>query len=187
MEVLMIRLRTAAAPTKRSKAKENTLQMRKLLWPDLKDSQLWLREDRTRKGYTTMPRTIPLFMDIIGDASKHVTSGRAVPAGRSYLVLWCRVFDEGFVKIDSEAAAALEAGYGGERNVTTWREHMRVLKDLGFIDYKEGPSGPFQYVLIYNPYHVVKALRAKNWVQQTAYTALFQRAADVGATDLIES
>ena len=172
--------------TRRNKAKENTLQMRKHLWPDLQESDLWLREDRTRKGYTTMPRTIPLFMNLISDVSKHVTGGKAMPAGRSYLVLWCRVFDEGFLKIDNEAAAALEAGYSGERNVTTWREHMRALKELGFIDYKEGPAGPFQYVLIFNPYRVVKALNAKGWVQQSSYTALFQRATDIGATDLLE-
>lgn len=172
--------------TRRNKAKENTLQMRKHLWPDLQESDLWLREDRTRKGYTTIPRTIPLFMNLISDVSKHVTNGKAVPAGRTYLVLWCRVFDEGFLKIDNEAAAALEAGYSGERNVTTWREHMRVLKDLGFVDYKEGPAGPFQYVLILNPYRVAKALNAKGWVQQSSYTALFQRATDIGATDLLE-
>jgi len=172
--------------TRRNKAKENTLQMRKHLWPDLQESDLWLREDRTRKGYTTMPRTIPLFMNLISDVSKHVTHGKAVPAGRTYLVLWCRVFDEGFLKIDNEAAAALEAGYSVERNGTTWREHMRVLKDLGFVDYKEGSAGPFQYVLILNPYRVVKALKAKGWVQQSSYTALFQRATDIGATDLLE-
>lgn len=184
--VLLAALDVKQGKTRRNKAKENTLQMRKHLWPDLQESDLWLREDRTRKGYTTMPRTIPLFMNLISDVSKHVTSGKAVPAGRTYLVLWCRVFDEGFLKIDNEAAAALEAGYSGERNVTTWREHMRVLKDLGFVDYKEGPAGPFQYVLILNPYRVVKALNAKGWVQQSSYTALFQRATDIGATDLLE-
>lgn len=102
-------------------------------------------------------------------------------------MLWCRVFDEGFVKIESEAVAALEAGYTGERNVTTWREHLSVLKDLGFIDCKDGPAGPFQYILLFNPYQVVKSLYAKGWVQQASYTALFQRAMDIGATDLTEA
>ena len=171
---------------RRNRAKEDNLKMRKHLWPDLEESRLWLREDVTRKGYTTMPRTIPLFINLINDVSKHVTDGKSVPAGKSYLVLWCRVFDEGFLKIDSEAVAALEAGYAGERNVTTWREHLRVLKDLGFIDSKEGPAGPFHYILIFNPYQVVKALNEKSWVQQAAYTALFQRATDIGAIDLVE-
>jgi len=109
-----------------------------------------------------------------------------VPAGKAYLVLWCRVFDEGVVKIEVEASAAREAGYVGERNVTTWREHLRVLKELGFIDYAAGLAGPYQFVLLLNPYHAVKALRDKGWVQQGAYTTLFQRAQEIGATDLDE-
>ena len=173
--------------TRRNKAKESSVKMREHLWPNLKEDQLWLRTDKTRKGFTTMPRTMPLFVNLINDISKRVTDGKSVPAGKSYLVLWCRVFDEGFLKIESEAAAALEAGYSGERNVATWREHIGILKKLGFIDCIEGPSGPFQYIVILNPYKVVNALNAKGWVQKTTYTSLFQRAMDIGATDLNES
>lgn len=170
-----------------SKAKQGSLKMRAHLWPDVPDSALWLREDETRKGFTTMPRTMPLFMNLIQDVSKRVANNKSIPAGRSYLVLWCRVFDEAFLRIEQEAAAALEAGYSGERNVTTWREHLRVLKELGFIDYKQGPSGPCQYVLLLNPYRAAKALHKKGWLQQDTYTALFQRAIEIGATDLDET
>jgi hypothetical protein len=169
-----------------SKAKQNSLKMRAHLWPEVGDSVLWLREDETRKGFTTMPRTMPAFINLIQDVSKRVSNGKSIPAGKSYLVLWCRVFDEGFLRIDQEAAAALEAGYSGERNVTTWREHLRVLKDLGFIDYKPGPAGPCQFVLLLNPYQAVKALRNKGWLQEDTYTALLQRALEIGATDLDE-
>jgi hypothetical protein len=174
------------ASTRHNKAKETNLQMREHLWPDLAKERLWLREDKTRKGFTTMPRTMPMIINLINDISKRVTNGRAVPAGKSYLVLWCRVFDEGFLKIENESAAALEAGYAGERNVTTWREHMTVLKALGFIDSKEGLSGEFHYILIFNPYQVIKALHAKGWIQQVSYTALFERAMEIRATDLTE-
>ena len=167
-----------------SKAKQSSLKMRGHLWPEAKDSDLWLRDDDTRKGFTTIPRTMPMFMNLIQDVSKYVSGGKSIPAGKSYLVLWARVFDEGFVKIDQEAFAALEAGYTGERNVTTWREHLRVLKDLGFIDFNAGPAGPCQYVLIWNPYSAVKGLREKGWVQEATYTALLQRAIEIGATDL---
>lgn len=180
-------LNVKQAKKRLSKAKEGSLKMRKHLWPEVENSALWLREDLTKKGYTTMPRTMPLLINLIGDISKHVTDGKSVPAGKAYLVLWCRVFDEGFLKIDTEAVAAQEAGYTGERNVTTWREHLRVLKELGFIDAKEGATGPYQYILIFNPYLVVKALRKKGWVQQASYTALFERAAEIGATDLDEN
>ena len=168
-----------------SKAEKATLAMRKQLWPHITDEHLWLRKDRD--GFTTIPRTMPLFMELIADASKQVTGGKSVPAGKAYLVLWCRVFDEGLVKIEVEAAAAMEAGYIGERNVTTWREHLRVLKELGFVDFAAGLAGPCQFVLLLNPYHVAKALLAKGWIQQGAYTALFQRAQEIRATDLDEA
>ena len=174
-----------AARKRLSKAQKATLSMRKQLWPHITEDDLWLRADRT--GFTTIPRTMPLFMELIAAASKRVTAGsKSVPAGKAYLVLWCRVFDEGLVKIEVEAAAAKEAGYLGERNVTTWREHLRVLKELGFIDYAAGLAGPCQFVLLLNPYHAVKALHEQGWVQQEAYTTLFQRAQEIGATDLDE-
>ncbi|MCL4702591.1 MAG: hypothetical protein DCC70_12080 [Burkholderiales bacterium] len=175
------------ARARRNGATESNLKMRAHLWPDLDEKRLWLRTDKTRKGFTTMPRTMALIVNLIDDISKQVTNGKAVPAGRTYLVLWCRVFDEGFVRIDNEAVAALEAGYGGERNVTTWRQHLAVLRDLGFIDCKDGPAGPYQYLLLFNPYQVIKALNAKGMIQQGTYTALFQRAIDVRATDLTEA
>jgi len=176
---------TKKAEKKRlSKAQKATLAMRKLHWPKITDDDLWLRNDRD--GFTTIPRTMPLFMEAISDASKRVSSGKSIPAGKAYLVLWCRVFDEGLVKIDVESIAALEAGYVGERNVSTWREHLRVLKDLGFIDFAAGLAGPCQFVLLLNPYHAIKALHKKGWVQPAAYTALFQRAQDIGATDLMD-
>jgi hypothetical protein len=171
-----------AAKKRLSKAQKATLAMRKQLWPHITDDDLWLRNDRD--GFTTIPRTMPLFMELIADASKQVTAGKSVPAGKAYLVLWCRVFDEGLVKIEVEAAAAMEAGYTGERNVTTWREHLRVLKELGFVDYAAGLAGPCQFVLLLNPYHAVKALLAKGWVQKGAYDVLFQRAQEIRATDL---
>lgn len=126
---------------------------------------------------------MPYFISIINDASKKVSS-KSTPAGRAYLALWCRVFDEGLVRVDSEAAAALEAGYAGERNITTWRQHLEVLKKLGFIDYAAGSGGPYQFILIFNPYHAVKFLKAKHWIQKDSFTALVQRATEIGATDL---
>ena len=97
---------------------------------------------------------------------------------------WGRVFDEGLVRIDSEATAAAEAGYTGERNVSTWREHLRVLTDLGFIDTKPGPAGPCQYVLLFNPYLAAKRLHDARKIQELTFTTLLQRMGEIGATDL---
>jgi hypothetical protein len=164
-----------------SKAKEDAIAMRKHLWPEVSDDQLWLLDDKKKKGFSSIPRTMPILMNMIGDASKQV-SAKSIPAGRTYLVLWCRVFGEGIVKIENEMVAASEAGYTGERSITTWREHIRVLKDLGFIDYKPGQAGPMQFILMLNPYGVAKSLRAKKWIQEGQYTALFQRALEIGAS-----
>ena len=41
-----------------------------------------------------------------------------------------------------------------------------------------------EFVLLWNPYHVVKKLRAQGRVQDAAYAAILKRALEVGATDL---
>lgn len=172
---------TAKQTAKRlNKAVEDTIALRKHHWPDIGDDKLWLLSDRNKKGFAQLPRPLPILMNMIGDASKHVNA-KAVPAGRSYLVLWCRVFGEAVVKVENEMMAASEAGYVGERSVSTWRGHMRVLKELGFIDYKAGAAGPMHHILLLNPYLVAKDLRKKGWVQEVQYTALFQRALEIGA------
>lgn len=175
-----IKLNVKQNSLKINKAKENAIAMRQQLWPGVTEDHLWLIGDRRKKGFSSIPRVMPLLMNIIGEASKRV-SKKSVPAGRSYLVLWCRVFGEGFVDIDNEAVAASEAGYTGERNLSTWREHMRVLKELGFIDYKAGQAGQMQFVLLYNPYKVAKALRTKKWLSEDEYNKLYQRARQIGA------
>jgi hypothetical protein len=172
-----------------SKIQKNMQTLRRSLWPSVTDEMLWLVRDENgktaTKGFFEIPRAMPLFMEIIDATSKQVaTGGKSVPAGKAYLVLWSRVFDERLIKIDAEADLAMEAGYRGERNITTWRQHLSVLRDLGFIDFKEGPAGPCQYVLLLNPYRAAKALHAKGWLNGVIYTALLQRALDIGATDL---
>jgi len=61
--------------TRRNKAQENTLKMRSFLWPNVDPSHLWHR--KLNDGYTTIPRTIPLLMNIIADLSKGVAGGKS--------------------------------------------------------------------------------------------------------------
>lgn len=185
LKKLVTSLNAKQVRARKSKTQKTALALRQHLWPDITDDMLWLRGDERRKGFTTIPRTMPLFMEAIGDASKHVSTGsKAVPAGRTYLSLWCRVYDEGLVRIDNEKVAAAEAGYAGERSVSTWREHMRVLKDLGFIDIKSVIGGEFQHVLLLNPYHAVMKLKRQGLIQERLYDAIYQRALEIGATDI---
>lgn len=170
----------AQAKKRNNKAKEGAIAMRQLLWPNITEGELWLLSDRTTKGFSQLPRTMPILMNIIAEASTKVGK-KSVPAGKSYLALWCRAFDEGLVKIDNEMAAAYEAGYTGERALSTWREHLRVLKALGFIDFRAGASGPMQFVLLLNPYQVVNKLRTTGWIDDLTFVKLAQRAVEIGA------
>ncbi|HCE6993881.1 hypothetical protein [Pseudomonas aeruginosa] len=167
---------------RQSKARTNMLKMRAQLWSELDVSMLWDRN--IKDGFSTIPRTLSLIVNIIDDLAKRHT-GKSIPAGKAYFGLWCRVWDENMLVIDNEASYAIEAGYIGERNVTTWRQQMKVLDDLGFISAVRGAYGPYNNVLMFNPYLVLRRLRSMIPVE--TYQVLLRRAMEIGAdADLIE-
>lgn len=163
-----------AAATKRSKAQEKAKALRDSVWPDLDEQMLWNR--KSVSGFTTIPRTMPLVMNIIDTLSKNK------PAGRAYFVLWCRTFDHSLLVIDNPRTMANEAGFSGERAESTWKDRMRLLVELGFIDAKEGPAGLYQYVLLFNPHKVVWNLRDR--IQEHTFRQLQTRAIEIGAKDM---
>jgi hypothetical protein len=153
------------------------IRLRDELWPHIAPGSLWDRKESD--GFTTMPRPMPhilRIMDYIADKGK--------PVSEVYLSLWCRVFDGSFIAIQNERDMAFEAGFTGQRAVTTWHSRMRSLVSMGFIDAKSGPSGTYNYVLIFNPYVVIKKLRKANKIPEELYIALFARTQEVGADDL---
>lgn len=150
--------------------------MRATNWPDVPEEHLW---NRTRcHGFTTIPRTLPHVMNIIDTLSKNK------PAGRTYFGLWCRTYDESVVIIENPMSLAFEAGFSGERAVTTWKQRMQTLQRLGFIDAKGGSSGDFHYVLLFNPHWAIWRLQPQP--QALAMMQLTDRAADIGATDFLQ-
>ena len=178
----LLALNTTQKKKRKSKAHLNAMKMRGELWPELDTSLLW---DRTvNDGYSSIPRTLSLITNMIDDLAKKHT-GKSVAAGKTYFALWCRVWDENMLTIENESVYAIESGYSGERNVTTWRQHMKVLQELAFIDTKEGAYGPYNFVLIYNPYLVLKKLKSQ--IPASYYQLLLQRAIEIGADgDLID-
>jgi hypothetical protein len=164
----------ASAGSTPTKAQEKALVFRAAYWPEVTDESLWHR--KRCDGYTTIPRTMPILMSIIDSLSKNR------PAGRAYFGLWARAFDESLLVIENPASLAAEADFSGERAVSTWRQRMRTLKQLGFIDAKPGSSGEFHYVLIFNPHRVVWNL--KSGIQEGLFRQLWERAIDVGAKDM---
>ena len=161
----------SAGPTK---AQEKAIAFRSAYWPEVTDESLWHR--KRCDGYTTIPRTMPILMSIIDSLSKNR------PAGRAYLGLWARAFDEALLVIENPASLAAESDFSGERAVSTWRQRMRTLKELGFIDAKPGSAGEFHYVLIFNPHRVVWKL--KDRIQEGLFRQLWERAIDIGARDM---
>ncbi|MEQ3291564.1 hypothetical protein [Klebsiella oxytoca] len=144
------------------------------LWgEELEELNIWSRHEHD--GFTTLPRTLTYInriLDFLG--------GSGSPLSQTYLALWCRVFDEGFVEIRDKDAFAYEAGFSGQRAVTTWSGRMKKLRDLGFITTKPGVSGEFQYVIILNPFPVIKDIYESK-EKDERYNALIGRMQEVGA------
>lgn len=162
---------------KQAKGTRIRAKQRKEFWPEVSDSELWNR--KIAVGFTTIPRTLTLISRIMDAKS----SGQ--PLSDTYLTLWCWVFDENFLEIKNAREMAFESGFSGQRAETTWNSRMKKLKDLGFIDAREGPYGPFQYVLMFNPIKVIKRLY-EGEPQDSRYRALVTRLAEIGAGDLDE-
>src|SRR5207302_7974204 len=72
----------------------------------------------------------------------------------------------------------------GQRALRTWRDRMQRLANLGFIGAKPGPLGELSYVVIYNPYHVIKRAYLAKQVHENKWQALVIRANEVGAFDI---
>jgi hypothetical protein len=175
------------AQKKGEKAKQTNIDLRKVHWADVKDEDIWLlSNEHKRFGFAQVPRTLSLVINIINDIAKK-KYGKAIPAGKTYFALWLHHYGEGLVRIASEAQIAYEAGYGGQRNVSTFRQHMEVLKEIGFIDFRKGVKGPMHYVLLLNPYNVMKRLRdqkdetGEKLVSDEQYAALVERVNDIGS------
>ena len=159
-----------------SKIARQKLRMRDTLWPELDEARLWSRE--RSDGWLSVPRPMPLLMKIMDSLSK------GKPVSSTYLDLWCRTYDDSFIIANKDREMAYFSGFTGERAVRTWTMRMRTLKDLGFIDIKSGPNGPISYVLIFNPYLVVRRLYEDGQINETFFNSLTQRMIEIGAHDL---
>jgi hypothetical protein len=165
-------------PTKKalSKIARKKERLKRQLWPDLDSSRLWDRQKSA--GWLSVPRAMPLILRIVD-----MLSEKGKPVSSTYLDLWCRTFDDSFIIVTNPHEMAYYAGFTGERAQSTWATRMRILERLEFIATKEG-SIPMNYVLLFNPYQVIKRHREEGSVGDVAYTLLLQRMLDIGADDL---
>ena len=162
--------------THEAKIDKNQRALRKQHWPQFAKELSWVRQDAT--GFTTIPRGLTHVMQIMDSLSK------GKPLSSTYFTLWCWVRDAHVLDIRNPLELARESGFGGQRAESSWRDRMRILRDLGFIHAKDGLYGEFSYILIPNPFHVIKTLDDDGRIQKDRMNALVDRLRDVGATDL---
>lgn len=160
----------------RSKIAHKKAQMRAKLWPDVADGALWLRANTD--GWLSIPRAMPLIQRIMDTLAP-----KGKPVSATYLDLWCRTFNDAFLVVTNPREMAYYSGFSGERAEHTWTTRVNILRDLGFIDTRSGVT-PINYVLIFNPYHVIKRHHASGDVNEASYNALQQRMLEIGAHDL---
>jgi len=157
---------------KRMKMHERAQVQLELHFPTYPQEWLWHRT--TRQGFTTIPRTLPLAMQVIDAQSK------GQPAGHTLFCLWTRYPDNPLIIVENPSTFASEAGFFGERAVDTWRRRMKKLRELGFIRTKSGPSGDFHYVMLINPNAVVEFLHRCGMVQTELYARFIDRLSEIG-------
>lgn len=167
------------AAARRLKMADRAQQQMDLHFPHFSQVYLWHR--KRNDGYTTMPRTLPLAMQAIDAQAK------GHPAGHTLFCLWARSPDHSLVTIENPATFASEAGFAGIRAVDTWRRRMKQLREMGFIQTKQGPSGEFHYVLLLNPNVAMESLRNQNRIQDGLYARFIDRLSEIGALGEIES
>jgi hypothetical protein len=153
-------------------------KLRQTLWPEVRDADLW--DSSNRKGYKTIPRTMPYLQQFMDNLSK------GKPLSDTYLELWCRAFDHFLIVLNKPQEMAFASGFKKARAVHMWHERLDILARLGFIKLKDGAGGKYGYALVMDPFPVVKSLYAKHQDQITSalYNAFVERAIDTGSDDL---
>lgn len=164
-----------ASQKARSKIQRRTKQLRDNLWPDA-ETRIWTHENSD--GWLNIPRSMPVIMRILDSLTK------GQPVSSTYLELWCRTYNNGFITASRAREMAFFSGFDGERAQRTWLSRIRKLDELGFIEVKEGPSGPVSYILINNPYTALQELREDGKIFERFWNALMERMIDIGANDL---
>ncbi len=163
--------------TRKQRIKERAKRRRLDLWPYVPEDKNWNRIGSD--GFSTIPRTLTLvgtIADMLAEKNKRVST--------TYFGLWCRVWDTGVVIVENEYELATEAGFTGERRVYTWRDRIKQLEALNFIMVQPGPKGPYQFILIINPYQVLYDHRQANNIQDQYWLSLVERAEEISAKDL---
>jgi hypothetical protein len=164
-------------PQAKAIANKQLLQ-REAYWPDAAP-RLWNRT--VNKGFATIPKTMPLILQIMDDMS----NGK--PLSSTYLGLWCETWDNSMLHLSKHQELAHSAGFSGQRAVYTWTSRVRLLQQLSFIDVKPGKSGELSHAIIWNPHLIIREHFEKKTpgLNEGLFNALLDRAIEIGANDML--
>lgn len=156
------------------------LALRDLYWPGM---EAWLWNRKAHRGFTTIPKTMPLVLKIMDEITK------GAPVSSTYLTLWCNTWDNNFVVLNKPGELAHASGFSGQRGEHTWSTRMKKLQELEFIDIKPGRTGPLGYAIIWNPHYI---LRWHHHIKtlgltEASYNALVETALDIGAAEMTQA
>lgn len=167
----MATAREASAIAKKQQA------LRDLHWPNM---EAWLWNRKAHRGFTTIPKTMPLILKIMDEMTK------GAPVSSTYLALWCNTWDNNFVVLNKPGDLAHASGFGGQRGEHTWATRIKKLQELEFIDVAAGRSGPLGHAIIWNPHYILRWHHHIKTPGLTAasYNALVETALEVGATEM---
>ncbi len=157
------------------------LAIRDLHWPE---AQKYIWDRKAHKGFTTIPKTMPLILKIMDEMTK------GAPVSSTYLNLWCNTWDNnGFVTPNRHGEMANASGFGGQRGEHTWRGRVKKLQELRFIDITAGKSGPMSNAILWNPHLVIRWHHQKKTpgLVAASYNALLESAVEVGAKDMLDA
>ena len=152
--------------------------LRDELWPDAA-TWIWDRTDKTNvKGYATIPRLLPLIMILID----HLSAKGEGDARLAYLELWGRARDNQIVSITDEEDIAFASNCTNQkRAVRTWKDHIRVLKRLGFILVASDGNREIGHILLLNPLAVAARLHDEGRTPTSWWSTFKRRAVEIGA------
>jgi len=163
--------RRAASAGERTR-RERRRELREALWADVDDDVFW----NPASGFAQVPRCLPQIGLILDKFS-----GKGVPVSSTYLSLLCNYFDEGVVEVSDSNRFASEAGFTGERAVSTWLSRLKKLETLGFIKGAEVNGAKYRYVLLMCPYESIELLY-KGIAKDALYNNYCTRKLEVNAS-----
>jgi|GEM_PF-4381284 len=151
---------------KLNEAQKRRVAERDALFGDSPFDRMW-RSGREKIGFFCPPRVLPVLMLIAKD--KTLVGGKN--CGPVYLELLALDWGEGFVRIIDEEAHAFRCGFSNSRGLRSWRERMRKLEEIGFIEIARHSAREIGYVLMVHPNKIVERLRAEGKLQEEHWLA----------------